>query len=102
MSVPAAARTAQAASLRLSDAAGQPIAEVYEHLASSNSGLTEAEAAARLARLGPNVLPSRPVTVHGILLGQLRNPLLVLLLAAAVVSAFTGGLTDAAIIVAIM
>ena len=48
------------------------------------------------------MLPARPVTALGILLGQLRNPLLVLLLAAAAVSTLTGGVTDAAIITAIM
>jgi Mg2+-importing ATPase len=60
------------------------------------------DAAARLKTYGPNVLPARPVTALGILLGQLRNPLLALLLAAAAVSALTGGLASAAIIAAIL
>jgi Mg2+-importing ATPase len=92
----------QAAALALSDAAGRPLGEVLDRLGSSEVGLSEAEAEARLAKYGPNVLPTRPVTAFGILRGQLRNPLLVLLLGAAVVSAFTGGLTDSAIIAAIM
>ncbi|MGI8572062.1 MAG: magnesium-translocating P-type ATPase [Solirubrobacteraceae bacterium] len=92
----------QAASLDLSDAACRPVGEVFARLGSSEAGLAEPEATARLARFGPNVLPTRPVTAFGILLGQLRNPLLVLLLGAAVVSAFTGGVTDAGIIAAIM
>jgi P-type Mg2+ transporter len=92
----------QAVSLTLADAAAKPVGEVFDGLASSQAGLTDTEAATRLARFGPNLLPTRTVTALGILSGQLRNPLLVLLLGAAVVSAFTGGLTDAVIIAAIM
>ncbi len=98
-------RTAEptnAVSLDLAGAAGKPVDEVLGRLASSEAGLTESEATERLTRFGPNALPTRPVTAFGILLGQLRNPLLVLLFGAAVVSAFTGGLTDSAIIAAIM
>jgi Mg2+-importing ATPase len=97
-----AAEPTPAASLTLADAAVKPVGEVFDQLASSQRGLADLEAAARLGRFGPNLLPTRGVTAFGILLGQLRNPLLVLLLGAAVVSAFTGGLTDAVIIAAIM
>jgi Mg2+-importing ATPase len=92
----------EGASLALADAAATSVDDVFAQLASSEEGLTEAEAATRLARFGPNVLPTRRVTALGILLGQLRNPLLVLLFGAATVSAFTGGLADSAIIAAIM
>jgi Mg2+-importing ATPase len=92
----------QVASPGLSDAATKPLREVFDLLASSDAGLTEADAAVRLRRFGPNVLPARPVTAFGILRGQLRNPLLILLFAAAAVSALTGGLIDAVIIAAIM
>ncbi|MDQ1539820.1 MAG: P-type Mg2+ transporter, partial [Actinomycetota bacterium] len=92
----------EAASLGLAEAAGKSVEEVLHRLVSSEAGLPEAEAMERLARFGPNALPTRPITAFGILLGQLRNPLLVLLFGAAVVSAFTGGLTDSAIIAAIM
>jgi Mg2+-importing ATPase len=91
-----------APALELPDAAGRRVGDVFARLGSSETGLAGPEAAARLTRYGPNVLPSRSVTALGILIGQLRNPLLVLLLGAAVVSAFTGGVTDAAIIAAIM
>jgi Mg2+-importing ATPase len=64
--------------------------------------LPDPGAAARPATFGPNRLPVRPVTGFGILLGQLRNPLLILLLAAAVVFAFTGDVTDAGIVTAIV
>jgi Mg2+-importing ATPase len=99
---PLTAAPTEATSLALGDAAGKSVEEVYDRLGSSKAGLSESQATARLARFGANVLPSRPVTAFGILLGQLRNPLLVLLLGAAIVSAFTGGVADAAIIAAIM
>ena len=97
-----AATPSEAAPLTLHVAASSPVDEVFDRLGASDEGLAESEAAARLDRFGPNVLPTRPVTAFGILLGQLRNPLLVLLLGAAVVSAFTGDLTDSVIIGAIM
>ena len=97
-----AAPPTMGATLSLEEAASLPVADVLHRLASSEAGLAESEATSSRARFGPNVLPTRPVTALGILLGQLRNPLLVLLLGAAVVSAFTGGLTDSAIIAAIM
>jgi len=46
---------------------------------------------------GHNVLVEHRVTMAGVLLRQLRNPLLILLGAAAVVSAATGDPTDAII-----
>ena len=95
-------RPSSAAALGLPAAAGTPIDEVLARLASSEAGLSGPDAAARLKTYGPNVLPARPVTATGIMLGQLRNPLLGLLLAAAAVSALTGGLTSAAIIAAIL
>lgn len=98
----AAAGTAEATSLKLPEAAGRPVDEVLDLLVTAKAGLTESEARSRLHKFGPNVLPTRPVTAFGILRVQLRNPLLALLLGAAVVSAFTGGLTDSAIIAAIM
>jgi Mg2+-importing ATPase len=88
--------------LGLPDAAAKSVDDVFDRLESSETGLAGPEAAARLATFGPNVLPTRSVTGLGILLGQLHNPLLGLLLAAAAVSAFTGGATDAAIIGAIV
>lgn len=75
---------------------------VFDRLGSSNAGLGDAEAAARLHTLGANVLHSQRVTVFGILLRQLHNPLLILLLAAAGVAALTGDVTDGAIITAIV
>jgi P-type Mg2+ transporter len=93
---------ADAGRLDLAEAASRPVGEVLDRIASSQTGLTSAEAASRLAANGPNVLPARSATAADILLGQVRNPLLVLLLAAAGVSALTGGLSGSVIIAAIV
>jgi Mg2+-importing ATPase len=78
-----------------------PDAAVAE-LDSSPNGLAAAEAAARLARAGANELVSSRRSAVSVLLGQLRSPLLGLLLVAAVVSITVGEVTGGAIILAIM
>jgi Mg2+-importing ATPase len=75
---------------------------VLECLDTTEDGLSSDEAARRLLSFGPNVLAEHRVTAFGVLLRQVRNPLLILLLAAASVSAITGDSTDAAIIAAIV
>ncbi|MEZ7154128.1 cation-translocating P-type ATPase [Streptomyces sp. MAD19A] len=63
-------------------------------------GLSSAEAARRLTRHGPNALPEEPRTpVLRRVLQQLRDPLIVVLLVAAVLTIATGDLSDAAVIV---
>src|ERR1051325_11590224 len=77
--------------------------ELLAELRSVPRGLTSAEAAERLTRLGPNTL--RATARHGtlvILLQQFRSPIALLLLTTAVLSAFFGARTDAAIILAIL
>ncbi|MGI8505190.1 MAG: magnesium-translocating P-type ATPase [Solirubrobacteraceae bacterium] len=88
--------------LDLRGAAREPAEVVFDRLGSGEEGLSDREAAARLERFGANVLHSQRVTVFGILLRQLRNPLLILLLGAAGISALTGDVTDGAIIAAIV
>ena len=62
-------------------------------------GLSEAEAAARLHRDGPNVLPApRPAHPVVVFLRQFRSPLVYVLLAAAVLSLGLRHLTDAGFI----
>jgi Ca2+-transporting ATPase len=62
-------------------------------------GLSTPEAAARLAREGPNVLPAqRSTPLWRRVLMQLRDPLVVVLLVAAVLTVATGDWTDAAVI----
>jgi Mg2+-importing ATPase len=65
-------------------------------------GLSTAEARARREEYGPNALRTHATVPWTVLLRQFRNPLLLLLLAAATVSGFTGAPTDAVIIGAIV
>jgi Mg2+-importing ATPase len=88
--------------LGAADAAVLPADDVVRRLGSSHDGLSASEAASRRARFGPNSLGVRHVTAFGVFVRQLRNPLLLLLLAAAGVSGLTGDPTDAAIIAAIV
>ena len=62
-------------------------------------GLSSQEAAARLARDGGNILPQRPTTpLWRRVVTQLRDPLVLVLLAAAVFTLATGDFTDAGVI----
>ncbi len=66
-------------------------------------GLTSAEAAARLARHGPNLLPvTPPVPVWWRVAGQLRDPLIIVLLVAAVLTAVTGDWADMTVILLVV
>jgi Ca2+-transporting ATPase len=68
-----------------------------------SSGLTTAEARRRLAEVGPNELArARAKPAAAILLGQLKSPLVALLVGAAAVSALVGDLLDAAAIAVIL
>ncbi|MEU6717455.1 cation-translocating P-type ATPase [Nonomuraea sp. NPDC046802] len=65
----------------------------------SSSGLSSAEAAARLERDGANLLPRQPpVPVWRRVAAQLRDPLIVVLLIAAVLTVTTGDWADAIVI----
>ncbi|MGZ4271698.1 MAG: cation-transporting P-type ATPase, partial [Solirubrobacteraceae bacterium] len=86
----------------LAAAATSPPDLVMGELRSARAGLTSAEAAARLAQIGPNALRSHGARPLAVLTRQLRNPLLILLVAAAVTSMFVGEKTDAAIILGII
>ncbi len=93
-----AADRAGGSRVELRDAARQPVEEVLELLKSSPAGLSTDEVRRRLESAGPNALRAhgaRPLTVLG---RQFRNPLLLLLLAAALTSVFVGEGTDALII----
>src|SRR5947207_5792208 len=78
--------------------ADMPTDAVFEALGTRADGLTSAEAKARLESYGRNVLRSHTVRAASVLARQVRNPLLLLLLAAATVSGFVGQGTDAVII----
>ncbi len=86
----------------LPTAAGLDVATVLERLGTGEGGLTREQAARRLREVGPNVLRSHGARPLAVLLRQLKNYLLLLLLAAAAVSAFVGEGTDAVIIFVII
>jgi P-type Ca2+ transporter type 2C len=66
-------------------------------------GLTSAEAAERLASDGPNVLPTpHPVPLWRRVAAQVRDPLVLVLLAAAVLTVATGDWTDAGVIMLVI
>ncbi len=90
------------AALDLAHAATLSTPDVLSRLSSSLDGLSASEASRRLELYGPNALFVRQVHPASVLLRQLRNPILLLLLGAAVVSGFTGGETNALIIAVIV
>jgi magnesium-transporting ATPase (P-type) len=77
--------------------------DALEALESSSTGLSEQEARARLAAHGPNRLPQAagPSAV-GLLLAQVRNPLMYALLLSAAAAAAFGELEDAAVVLAVV
>ena len=80
------------------DAAG-----IVRRLGSSPEGLSSADAARRLSEYGPNELHEhRTLTRAGVLLRQLRSPLLLLLVFAAAASALSGEWLDSAIVLTIV
>jgi Mg2+-importing ATPase len=86
----------------LAQAATLSTTEVLTRLSTSLQGLSSTEATRRAALYGPNALFVRQVHPTLVLFRQLRNPILLLLLGAAVVSGFTGGATNALIIAVIV
>ncbi|NVN89426.1 MAG: magnesium-translocating P-type ATPase [Desulfuromonadales bacterium] len=72
-----------------------PIAEFLEQLGASPDGLTSAEAALRLARYGPNLIHGeRKKALILQFLTKFKNPLVIILLVASALSAFTGDTTS--------
>ena len=78
--------------------ADAPATDVLAWLGTSETGLSAAEAAARLSRYGPNSLRTHRVSAWAVLRRQLNNAVLALLAATAVVSYFLGDTTQALII----
>jgi Ca2+-transporting ATPase len=77
--------------------------EVLERLEAPQSGLTSAEAAARLAAYGPNQLSEAPrPSFLNMVLDQLNNFVVILLIVAALVSAILGDFIEAGAIFAIV
>ena len=88
--------------ITLVDAATISSADVLSRVQSRMEGLTTEEAADRLRRIGPNLLGVHKVRAGAVLFRQVRNPILILLLGAALVSGLTGGGTNAVIIAVIV
>ena len=81
----------------------EPPEEVLANAGASPEGLPSAEAAARLARDGPNVVEvARPHHGVRLLLAQFTSPIILILIAATILSMIVGDLTDGAIILAII
>jgi Mg2+-importing ATPase len=88
--------------LALADAAALSTEDVLGRLRSSVEGLSSAQASRRLAEVGANALRSHGARPLAVLARQLRNPLLILLVAAALTSFAVGERTSALIILAII
>ena len=94
--------TAQA-ELGTSDLAVLPLADVLQLLHSTESGLSSSDAASILKTVGPNQTESaKPKSLLAAVVGKFRNPLVLVLLFAAAVSAFTGDVPSFAIIAVIV
>ena len=99
---PAPALRVAPGGLSLAEAGRLAPDEVLSRLASRRGGLSTGEAAERLSQFGPNSLSTRHVRAAAVLWRQVRNPILILLLGAALVSGLTGGGANAVIIAAIV
>jgi len=77
--------------LELTEAATLAPTEVLSHLASGLEGLSQTEVDCRVREFGANVLAIHRVRASVVLWRQLKNPILILLLGAALVSGLTGG-----------
>lgn len=84
--------------LSVRGAASEDFAEVLAQLSATAVGMTSADAAARLAAVGPNVLRAHRARPWRVLGRQLKSPIMILLFVTAVVSAFLGEASGAAII----
>jgi len=72
-------------------------------LHSADNGLLRTDADSRIAQYGLNTLKTREkATAFGLLLRQFKNPLVLILIFASVVSAFMGEWTDAVIVLAVV
>jgi len=83
--------------------AALPLADLMQQLGTSAAGLSGPAAAAALRTAGPNRIDAAaPRRLLAAFIGRFRNPLVLVLLAAAAVSAFTGDVPSFAIITIIV
>lgn len=77
--------------------------EIYQTFSTSHLGLSVLTAAQRLKTYGENVLEEgHKKTIVSIMLGQFKNLMIIVLLAAALISVFLGQVSDSAIIFAVV
>ncbi|MGB9959751.1 MAG: cation-translocating P-type ATPase [Candidatus Bathyarchaeales archaeon] len=80
-----------------------PLEEVFKKLETSLRGLTPVEAAKRLSKYGPNELEEeKRITKLALLVHQLKNPLVGVLFAAALISFLVGKLIDAIVVAVVI
>lgn len=84
--------------LTITDAASLAADQVIEQLASGLAGLSDTEAAARLAELGPNAVRTHRANGWAVLGRQFASPILILLLITAGLSLFLGDATNSIVI----
>jgi P-type Mg2+ transporter len=84
--------------LPITDAASMTAAEVLACLGSGPEGLSDEEAASRLAALGPNAVRTHRANGWAVLGRQLASPILILLLITAGLSLFLGDATNSIVI----
>ena len=81
----------------------RPLASLLDEVRASATGLTSAEARTRLKRYGRNELRDRPARAPLVqFLRRFRNPLVLILIAASIVSALTGEIASFLIIIAMV
>lgn len=79
------------------------IPEVFELLGTSNKGLSTNAAEEKLLQVGPNELQEgKKKSIAGILLAQFKDVMIIILLAAAIISGIIGDLTDTVVILIIV
>lgn len=80
-----------------------PEATLFAQLQADPNGLTAREAQQRLKRLGPNVLaPAQRLSALGLFVRQFKNPLMLILVAASVISLIAAEWVDAVVVLAII
>lgn len=80
-----------------------PPDQLFVDLTTAPSGLSQADAESRLKRYGPNSIDATgKSSVFGLFFSQFQSPLVLILVFAAIVSAFAGEWPDALIVIAIV
>ncbi len=98
-----AERIAEQAASEISDLAVIPLPDLLQRLRSADTGLSAADAAALLATVGPNRIDTaKPKRLVVAFIERLGNPLVLILLFAATVSALTGDVASFVVIAAIV